>query len=256
MHTPARAAALTSALCAGAFLGSAAQAAEAPKGWETVASAGVTLTRGNSETVLGTIGINAARKWSADEALLGASAGYGENGTRSKTHPRDVDHDLTDKFLKGFGQWNHLFSETLYGGVRVDGLYDKIAGIDYRFTVSPLIGYYLIKNAKTTLAVEAGPGFVAENLANRKSDQYVTLRFAERFEHKFNDKAKVWQSAEYLPRVDDFGDYVINGELGASAAITASVDLRVVLQDTYRSEPPDGRKNNDLKLIAGVGYRF
>jgi putative salt-induced outer membrane protein YdiY len=258
----ASAAALTASICAGAFVSGTAQAAEAAKGWETVANAGATLTRGNSETFLGTIGVNSQRKWSKDEVLLGASAGYGENTTRRPG--LSDDHNATDQYVKGFGQWNHLFSERLYGGLRVDGMYDKIAGIDYRVTVSPMIGYYLIKDAKTTLAVEAGPGVVFENLAGTDSkgrpnnaDQYITLRIAERFEHKFSDKAKVWQSAEYLPRISDFADdYVINAEVGASAAITSSIDLRAVLQDTYRSLPPGGRKHNDLKLIVGVGYRF
>jgi putative salt-induced outer membrane protein YdiY len=247
--------ALTATICAGAFAGGTTHAAEAPKGWETVASAGVTLTRGNSETFLGTVGINSSRKWSKDEILLGATAGYGENTSTDPVDGSD-EHNTTDQFAKAFGQWNHLFSEKFYGGVRADGLYDAIAGVDYRFTVSPLAGYYLIKNAKTFLAVEAGPGFVAENLAHRDADQYVTLRLAERFEHKFTDRAKIWESVEYMPRIDDFGDYVLNAEVGVSAGITEHVDLRAVLQDTYRSEPPAGRKNNDLKLIVGVGYKF
>ena len=233
---------------------------EKKKGWESVASAGVTLTRGNSETFLGTVGVNSQRKWAKDEILLGASAGYGEN---TITSPRDpvtgvmaVEHNTTDEYIKGFGQYNHLFTERFYAGIRLDGLTDSIAGIDYRFTVSPLAGYYLIKRPNTFLAVEGGPGFVFEKLAGQESEQYVTLRFAERFEHKFSEKAKVWQTAEYLPRVEDFGDYTFNFELGASAAISKSVDLRVVFQDSYRSKPSPGRKQNDMKLIAGVGYRF
>lgn len=231
---------------------------EQKKGWESVASAGVTLTRGNSETFLGTVGVNSQRKWAKDEILLGASAGYGENSvtTRDATGTKSIEHNTTDEYIKGFGQYNHLFTERFYGGIRLDGLSDNIAGIDYRFTVSPLAGYYLIKKPNTSLAVEAGPGFVFEKLSGQESEQYVTLRFAERFEHKFSDRAKVWQTAEYLPRVEDFGDYTFNFELGASAAISKSVDLRVVFQDSYRSEPAPGRKQNDMKLIAGIGYRF
>ena len=236
---------------------------EKKNNWETVASAGVTLTRGNSETFLGTIGIDSKRKWSKDEILLGASAAYGENTTTGARgsdldHPKEkpVEHNTTDQYVKGYSQYNHLFTERLYGGLRVDALSDNIAGIDYRVTVSPLVGYFLIKNPTTFLAVEAGPGFVFEKLSGEESDQYVILRFAERFEHKFSDRAKVWQSAEYLPRVEDFGNYTFNFELGASAAITKSVDLRAVFVDNYRSQPAAGRKQNDMKLIAGIGYRF
>ena len=252
-------AALAATAFAGAFLASPSQAADAPakKGWETVAGAGLTLTRGNSETFLGTLGINSQRKWSSDEILLGANGGYGESTSKDPVDGSD-EHNTTDQYVKGFGQWNHLFSERLSGGLRVEGLYDEIAGVDYRFIISPLLGYYVIKNAATFLAFEAGPSLVLENLAGprQNADQYVTLRLADRFEHKFSDKAKIWQTAEYLPRVTDFNDFILNVEVGVSAAITSSVDLRVVLQDTYDNVPAPGRKNNDMKLIAGVGYRF
>lgn len=247
-----QAAALTVTVCVSAFSSSAAEPPK--KGWETVGSLGATLTRGNSETFLGTVGINSQRKWSRDEILLGASAGYGENTVEEDDGT--VEHNTTDKYIKAFGQWNHLFTERFYAGLRVDAAHDAVAAVEYRVTISPLAGYYLIKNATTFLAVEAGPSLVLEKLEGAESDQYITLRFAERFEHKFSAKAKVWQSAEYLPRVDDFSNYVLNAEVGASAAITESVDLRIVVQDTYRSEPAEGRKSNDLKIIAGVGYRF
>ena len=262
-------------LCVGAMLlGAAAvqaddpKAADKPKGWESVGSLGAALTRGNSETFVATIGLNSTRKWSKDEVILGVNAGYGENSTTTQnpTPPpnKDVEHTTTDQFIKAAGQWNHLFTERFYGGVRADGLYDDIAGIAYRFTVSPLAGYYFIKDATTFLAAEAGPGYVFEQLKSTDnngrtvydSNDYATLRFAERFEHKFSDKSKIWQNAEFVPEITDFQNYVFNFEIGVSAAISQSVDLRLVLQDTYRNVPPPHRKNNDLKLIAGIGYRF
>jgi hypothetical protein len=34
------------------------------------------------------------------------------------------------------------------------------------------------------------------------------------------------------------------------------MELRVTLQDWYVSNPAPGRESNDLKLIAGVNYKF
>src|SRR4030095_8346352 len=123
---PLKAAVATLTVCMGAGTCAAADAAatNAPpprKHWETVASAGVTLTRGNSKTFLATIGLNANRKWSRDEILLGASAGYGETETGTRA-PDDNRTDVTQEYLKGFGQYNHLFNQRLYGGLRVEGL--------------------------------------------------------------------------------------------------------------------------------------
>ena len=60
---------------------------------------------------------------------------------------------------RGFAQYNRLFTERVFGYLRLDGLHDAIADIEYRFTFSPGVGYYFIKNAQTTLSGEAGSVF-------------------------------------------------------------------------------------------------
>ena len=220
-------------------------AAPAPK-WETTAAAGLSLTRGNSHTVLTTLGLDTKRKWDSEEALAGISGGYGKSdGVRN-----------TD-FVQAFGQYNNLISERAYAGIRVDGNHDGISKLSYRFRISPLLGYYLIKEEKTSLSVEAGPSVVVEKYDNLPGDTYVAARFGEKFEHKLSDTAKVWQTAEYVPQVDRWVEkYLINGEVGISASITKQWGLRVVGQVSHDSEPAPGHKQNDFRLIAGTDYKF
>ena len=45
-----------------------------------------------------------------------------------------------------------------------------------------------------------------------------------------------------MPQIDDWGNYVINAELGIETSISKSVNLRAYLQDTYRSEPATWRR--------------
>jgi Protein of unknown function, DUF481 len=250
-------------LCNAAILISTASALAAdptpatppPPKWEGVAAADVSLTRGNSSDFLGTVSLNLKRKWDCNEILLGGFAGYGE------THPKDKVETRTQDYLRGFGQWNHLFTERFYGGIRLEGLHDDIANVDYRFTVSPLAGYYLIKETNTFLAVEAGPSWIHERLfvpgpGSDFEHSYIALRFADRFEYKFSSGAKIWQTAEFLPSVEHWADYIVNFEAGVSAPITKSLDVRLVLQDTYDNKPAPHRLKNDFRLGAGLGYRF
>jgi uncharacterized protein DUF481 len=231
-----------------------AKPAEPPeKLWESVASADLTLTRGNSRNFLGTITLNTKRKWESDELLLGAAGGYGKATTKNSSG-QDVTSE-TEDFLKGFGQFNHLFTERFYVGLRVEGLHDNISDINYRFTVSPLAGYYFIKHTNTFLSGEAGPSLVTEELGHH-TDTYLGLRLAERFEHKFGGGAKVWQTLEWIPQVDYFANWILNAEVGVSAPITKSLDVRLVADDTYNNRPATGRLKNDLKILAGIGYRF
>ncbi len=221
--------------------------------WESVASADVALTRGNSRSFLATVSLDTKRKWTQDEMLLGGSAGYGDTTVKESTGQEIT--TKTQDYLKGYGQWNHLFTERLYGGLRLDGLHDDIADIQYRLTVSPLVGYYLLKATNTSLAVEAGPSFVDQKLDDH-TESYFGLRLGERFEHKFGTGARVWETVEWIPQVDKFSNWILNAEAGISAPITKSLDVRLVADDNYNNQPAPGRLKNDLKLMAGIGYRF
>lgn len=220
--------------------------------WENSASLGVTLNKGNTDTLLLTANILSTRKApnSKHEWALGADGTYGEN-----------DGDKNAEAAHGFAQYNYLFTEKFYGYARVDGLHDQIAGIVYRFSFSPGVGYYFIKDKQTTLSGEAGPGVITERLDGKNGNQdtddtYMTIRLAERLEHKFSDTVRLWQSLEFLPQVDRFGNFLINAELGIETALSKKMSLRTYLVDNYDNEPTPGRKNNDIKLVAAIAYKF
>jgi hypothetical protein len=219
------------------------------KKWESVATVGATLTRGNSKTFLGTGAIATKRTWTADEVLLGASAGYGENTVNGT-------NNLTDSYVKGAAQWNHLFTPQFYGGVRATGEHDDIAHLTYRATVGPLAGYYFIKQTNTFLAGEVGPSYVCEKFYSEDVHNYIALRLAERGEYKFHSGARIWESLEWLPKVQDFNNYLVNAEAGVAAPINKALSVNLILQDTYKSVPAAGKLKNDLKLIAGLSFNF
>lgn len=246
---------LISCLAGTVALGQTATLTNAPPPpWDASAAIGFTLTRGNSETLLFTGNIQAAKKWGKNEVNLGLDGVYGENNG-----------DESAESVRGFGQYNRLFSERAFGYLRFEALHDGIANIDYRLTVSPGAGYYFIKSTNTTLRAEVGPGYIYERDGDATVNgvffpahtrDYITLRLAERFDHKFNDRVKIWQSIEYLPQVDRFSNYIINGEIGLETAMTKHLSQATFLQDTYHSEPAPGREENDLKLVAAIKYKF
>lgn len=222
----------------------AAAAPPKPK-WNSSASLGLSLTRGNSDTTLFTVKLLTDRKDTVNELSLGADGAYGEN-----------DGSENVETLHGFGQWNRLFTDRFYGYARLEGLHDGIADIRYRVMVGPGVGYYLLKETNTTLAVEGGGSMVFERLGSTDSS-YETFRLAERFEHKFAAHgARVWQKVEYLPQVDDFNNYIVNAEVGIEASIAKNLSLQTYLDDSYDNEPAPGRDKNDTSLVSAVSYKF
>jgi GNAT superfamily N-acetyltransferase len=223
-----------------------------PPKWESDGTIGLTLTRGNSKTFMASAALNSKRKWANNEILLGATGGYGESTTKNSGLETT---STTDNYVRGFGQYNYLFTERLYGGLRLYGEHDEIAALTYRFTLSPLAGYYFIKTTNAFLSGEVGPSLVTEKQGGIEKT-YFGARIAERGEYKFSTGAKVWESIEWVPQVDNVDNWVATLEAGVSAPLTKSLEVKLVLQDVYDNEPAAGRLKNDLKLIAGVGFKF
>src|ERR1043166_1112576 len=67
---------------------------------------------------------------------------------------------------------------------------------------------------------------------------------------------KVWESLEWIPKVEDMQNYLLTSEAGVSAPISKALSVSLILQDTYKSVPAIGKLKNDLKLIAGLTYTF
>jgi len=235
--------AAAAALTASAF-GQSAPTAPPNTGWLTTAAFGFTLAKGNTDNMLVTGNLLSSKKWGKNEMDLGIDGTYGEtDGVRSAGN------------IHAFDQYNRLLTERLFALLRIDAVNDAVANVDYRVTLSPGMGYYFIKTTNTFLRGEVGPGFVFEKVGG-VTDEYVTLRVAERFETKLNDKVKLWQSIEFLPAFEDFSSYVINAEIGIDTSLTKKLSLRTFVQDTYDSTPAPGLEKNDVKLVAAIAYKF
>jgi len=217
---------------------------EMPAPWKSSISLGLTLTRGNKNTTLISGDFLTQKKTLQDEFLLGIGGAYGQQDSKDSVN-----------YYKGFVQWNHLFTPRFYGYLRADGIQDRIKDIDYRFTIGPGAGYYLLKTTNTMLAAEAGVGFEAERLGDQDR-MFATLRVAERFEHKFGDRARLWQSVELLPQANRLENYVVNFEIGLETTITKTFTQKTWITDSYANQPADGKVKNDLKIVAGVAYKF
>lgn len=216
----------------------------APPKWDVSADLGVTLTSGNSDTLLIAGGVLGKREWSKSLLELGFAGAYGEDTSVANVQT-----------LRGWAQYNKDFAKDWYWLGRAEALHDGIADIDYRVTLSPGVGRRVINKEKTSLDVEAGVSYVLEYSGGTQSD-YFALRFAEHFEHDFNDRVKLVQNFEILPQIDNLENYFFNFSIGVETAMSDKLSMTLTFFDTYNNIPAPGRESNDIKLIAGLRYRF
>jgi len=222
-----------------------------PEGWSTAFSAGLSLTRGNSKNLL--FNGSFLEEYNKDDNIfrLDIQGNYGENvkGTNAIAQ-------TTVQNARGVAEYKRLVSKRDYGYANVALSHDQIAGIDYRGIAGPGVGRYFSKSDLLNLSAEMGVAYVCQRLSGEDGDNAIHLRLAQRFEMKLLATSKVWESIECLMAIDDSGNNLVNFEIGAEAAINARLNLRIVLQDQFNSRPVAGKKNNDVQLIAGVGYQL
>ena len=223
--------------------------AQETNSFKTSFNLGATIADGNSVARQA----NAALLTEAEKAGLGslragAELNYGESTVKGEK-------DTSINNAKIFGEVKKTLHKTVFGYLNASVLHDDVAKVGYRAMIGPGLGVDLVKNDKTSLSVEAGASYIWEEVSGA-TDNFLAIRFAERLEQALSDSAKVWQAVEFLPKADDFGDYLLSAEMGVEAAMNTRMSLRVVLQDKYDSTPGEGMKDNDLTLIAGVSVKL
>ncbi len=212
--------------------------------WVSEATAGLTIARGNSDIVLFNAKIGTQKKTPKNEYMFGADGAYGKS-----------DGVENAESFHGNGQYNHLFSERFYGLINADALKDGIQDIKYRLAMNPGVGYYFIKSKPTTLGTEVGPGIVTQKLGHQEST-FADIRVAEHLDQVLTASARLWEKAELLTQANKTENYYANFEIGVETAISKTLGLQLTLNDSYVNQPAQGRKNNDIRLIGGVSYKF
>ena len=134
-----------------------ADEAAAPKdGWTTALNAGLTMTDGNSETMAANVGLTTEGvKDGLGSVIAGADFNYGESTVSSTaTDPATGESVVTEteettvENAKAFVNVKKTLSAKTFAYLDGSVLYDDVALIDYRATLGPGLGFYLVKNDK------------------------------------------------------------------------------------------------------------
>ena len=229
------------------------QAAHAEEGeWDASVAVGLNTTKGNSDTMLATLGVSGQKEEGHNILHLGVDAAYGET-TVEQDDGTDLD-ETTAQNAKAYANYKRTRNRS-FAYLDANILHDDIADVDYRAAVGPGVGYFFVKSEESSLSAEAGPTYIWEKVGGVEDD-YLAIRIAERGEMKLSDTSKLWESLEYLPKAEDFDDYLLVAEVGAEAALNSSLSLRVVAQDKYDSTPAADQEQNDLSITAAIVYQL
>jgi len=220
--------------------------------WNPTLAVGLDFTDGNSETMLGNASLEAKRDFGNDRVGFLLEGSYGES--RVENEDGDSEKETTTQNARSVISYMRELNGS-YAMAENTLLHDDMADVDYRDILVVGLGHFVVKKPGNEFAVEGGPAYLWEEVDDTRDD-YLAIRIAERWDKKVSETSRIWESAEYLPKAEDFDEYLVNAEVGVEAAVNASMNLRVVLRDSYDSVPAPGAEKNDVALTASLVWKL
>ncbi len=211
--------------------------------WDVTAAVGLGLAKGNTDHLNLSAQFLATYVSPTDEFYFGADYLRTEK-----------DSTVTGHNLHASSGYNRTLAGPFYLGIAGDAWYDEIADVDYRLGLSPTLGFHLIKNDRTLLALEGGVGYLWEKQGG-VTDDYVTARFAQRFSHKFAGGVVFTESVGWVTELDDFSNnWLLVADAGLQVPLSRHWALGTNVRYTYDNTPAFGFDNSDLAVLATLNY--
>jgi putative salt-induced outer membrane protein YdiY len=217
--------------------------------WKTGLNAGFALTRGNSETKNLSIGFLAARQTLHDKLGLYANSVYATNdaagaipGTTANTAGGGLryDHDLRPRIF-AFGA--------------ADFFSDALQGLNIRSVFGGGGGYHVIKTDTTTLDLLAGLNYTHESYTGLTRN-FAALTLGEELMHKLGKSTVLNESLTFFPDLNDLGEYRGTFAFGTVTKMNKWLGWQNAFSDIYVTNPPLGKKQNDIILTTGLNVTF
>jgi putative salt-induced outer membrane protein YdiY len=227
------------------------------EGWEGGIDLGFALTRGNSQTKNLNIALNADRTGSRDKLHLYMNSIYATNDL-----PTAIPH-TTANAIGGGARYDHNLTSLLFAFVNADFFHDELQTLDLRSIVGGGLGFHAIKGESTTLDLLAGVNYTHESYSapfdpaspNKTSRNLAALTLGDEFSHKLRNTV-ITQNLYFYPDLTNTGEYRWKFTFGTVTKISKWLGWQNSFGDIYLSDPPFGKKKNDLLLSTGLNFSF
>lgn len=219
------------------------------QGWAGGANVGFALTGGNSETSNLAIAFTADRKTSKDHI------GLYENSVFAKNNAPGAVPSTTAQATQGGARYDRNFIPRVFGFGAADFQTDALQGLDLRSVFSGGLGWHAIMNDRTTLDFLGGGNYTRENYTTLQRN-VAAITAGEELMHKLGKSTVLIEKLYAYPDLSDAGEYRAAFNFGTVTKLSKWLGWQNAFGDIYVTNPPVGKKTNDLQLTTGLNISF
>ncbi len=219
------------------------------QGWNGGTNVGFALTRGNSQTKNLALAFTATRATLHDKLGLYANSVYATNDA-----PGAIPATTANAVQSGI-RYDRDFAPRVFAFATADFQTDALQGLNLRSVPGAGFGYHAIKNEQTTLDFLGGIDYTRESYT-AFTRNFVAASAGEELMHKWGAATVVTQKLEFFPNLQSAGEYRGNFVFGTVTKLSKWLGWQNSFGDIYVTNPPPGKKKNDLMLTTGLNISF
>ena len=224
--------------------------------WAALVDAGLSFTRGNSDSTSFALTGKAARVTKRTKVSLYSTEIYSRStlaGVSSTTASAIRGGARVDVNLRG-----RSFAFGL-----ADFEHDRFQDLDLRSVLGGGLGYHLIKEKDRTFDVFGGVTYNQEYYSKpfsppnpsttRKTAEVVV---GETLATKLGSRTTLGEQFSFFPNLSDTGDYRLQLDATAATKLKNWLSWQITFSDRYVSAPLVGLKNNDVLFTTGLRLTY
>ena len=225
------------------------------QGWDGGINFGFGLTRGNSQAKNLAANLKAARKGLRDKLSLYAGSVYSTNDL-----PTATPH-ITANTNQGGARYDRDITSHQFGFVNTDFFTDALQDLNLRSVVGGGWGWHAIAAENTTLDIFAGANYTHEDYTQLAPLPHLIHSFAagqigDELSHKLGKATVLSQKAYIFPDLSNAGEYRATLDLGTVTQVNRWLGWHNSFSGVYVTNPPQGKKTNDIILTTGLTISF
>jgi len=232
------------------------------EGWNGGVTLGFALTGGNSETKNLALALKGVRAGLHDKLTLYEGSVYATNDL-----PGATPH-VTSNSNKGGIRYDRDIRPRLFAFVNADFSTDALQDLNLRSVFGGGLGWHAIKRDSTTLDILGGVNFTIEiytqiapvpappDFQHKLIHRFAAGTIGDEFTHKISKSTVITQNAYFFENLQSTSDYRATFDFGTVTKINKWLGWQNAFGDVYVTNPPAGKKRNDIVLTTGLNISF
>ena len=219
------------------------------QGWNGGVNVGFALTAGNSQTDSLSLAFLAARPTPHDKISMYEDTVYAKNNAPGAVPSTTANNN------QGGIRYDRNITSRVFDFVNADFQADSLQDLTLRSVFGGGLGFHAIKADRTTLDLLGGVNYTRENYSTFTRN-FAALTIGEELMHKFGSSTVLQQKAYLYPDVNDLGDYRATFDFGTVTKLNKWLGWQNSFGDVYVTNPPLGKKKNDVIFTTGLNISF